>query len=334
MLRVFWLRTMESSPLLSLSNVTKVYSLGDRLRKRSFTAVDNVTLQIASSNPIIVTIAGESGSGKTTLGNMILGRTIPTAGEILFRGVNVARQRKRAQKLRFMRNVQPIFQNPFDAFSPLRRIDSYLSTTLKRVADVRDRSKREEVMKEILLSVGLDLEYVKKRYTNELSGGQIQRLSVARAIMCSPAILVADEPVSMIDASLRMSIVNLFRSLKDNYQVNVIYITHDLATAYYVSDQICIMLRGNIVERGPVDEVLERPKHPYTQMLIKSIPSPDPTEKWKEDITMSALDIKEYQREGCKFADRCPKVMDVCRKANPPEFRVDDSVVKCYLYQD
>lgn len=325
---------MESNVLLSVKNVTKMYSLGSSFRKRSFAAVDNVTFEIASSNPMILTLAGESGSGKTTLGNMILGRTIPTVGEILFRGVDVVRQRKRRQKLWFMRNVQPIFQNPFDAFSPLRKIDSYLSATLKRVAQVRDESERAAVMEKVLLSVGLDFKYVRKRYTNELSGGQIQRLSVARAIMCSPAMLVADEPVSMIDASLRMSIVNLLKDLKENNQVSVIYITHDLATAYYVSDRIGIMLRGNIVEMGPVDEVLDRPKHPYTQMLIESIPGPNPTKKWEEEISMSTLDISEYLKQGCKFADRCPKVMEVCRGTNPPEVNVNDSIVKCYLYQD
>ena len=325
---------MESNVLLSVKNVTKMYSLGRSFRKRSFAAVDNVTFEIASSKPMILTLAGESGSGKTTLGNMILGRTIPTVGEILFRGVDVVRQRKRRQKLWFMRNVQPIFQNPFDAFSPLRKIDSYLGATLKRVAQVRDESERAAVMERVLLSVGLDFKYVRKRYTNELSGGQIQRLSVARAIMCSPAMLVADEPVSMIDASLRMSIVNLLKDLKENNQVSVIYITHDLATAYYVSDRIGIMLRGNIVEIGPVDEVLDRPKHPYTQMLIESIPGPNPTKKWEEEISMSTLDISEYLKQGCKFADRCPKVMEVCRGTNPPEVNVNDSIVKCYLYQD
>jgi peptide/nickel transport system ATP-binding protein len=116
--------------------------------------------------------------------------------------------------------------------------------------------------------------------------------------------------------------------------VSVIYITHDLATAYYVSDRIGIMLRGNIVEMGPVDEVLDRPKHPYTQMLIESIPGPNPTKKWEEEISMSTLDISEYLKQGCKFADRCPKVMEVCRGTNPPEVNVNDSIVKCYLYQD
>ena len=325
---------MASDVLLSVKNVTKTYSLGGSFGKRSFAAVDNVTLQIASGSPIILTLAGESGSGKTTLGNMILNRTVPAAGEILFSGVNVGRLKRRRQELWFMRHVQAIFQNPFEAFSPLRKIDSYLSATLQGVAQVHDKATRVEMMKQVLLSVGLDFEYVRRRYTNELSGGQIQRLSVARAIMCSPDLLVADEPVSMIDASLRMSIVNLLKKLKDDYQVNVIYITHDLATAYYVSDRIAIMLRGNIVEMGPVEEVLDRPKHPYTEMLIQSIPAPDPARKWDEDISMSTLDIREYVTEGCKFADRCPKVMEICRKTSPPEVNVNDSIVKCYLYED
>ena len=311
-----------------------MYSLGRSYSRRSFAAVDNVTFEIASSRPMIFTLAGESGSGKTTLGNMILGRTKPTVGEIMFRGADVVRQRKRRQKLWFRRNVQPIFQNPFETFSPLRRIDSYLSSTLRQVAQVRDPAERTRMMERVLLSVGLDYNYVRKRYTNELSGGQVQRLSVARAILCSPAMLVADEPVSMIDASLRMSVVNLLKDLKEYYQLSVIYITHDLATAYYVSDTIGIMLKGSIVEMGPVDAVLDRPQHPYTQMLIQSVPEPDPLSKWKDEIPMSTLDIGEHVKHGCKFADRCPRVMEICRRTDPPEISVNGGMVKCYLYED
>ena len=325
---------MATSALLSVKNVTKMYSLGRRFWKRPFAAVDNVTFEIASSKPMILTLAGESGSGKTTLGNMILGRTKPTAGEIMFKGVNVVRQRRRRQKLWFMRHVQPVFQNPFETFSPLRRIDSYLSSTLRQVAQVRNPSERTKVMERVLLSVGLDYRYVGKRYANELSGGQVQRLSVARAIMCSPAMLVADEPVSMIDASLRMSVVNLLKDLKDNYQVSVIYITHDLATAYYMSDTIAIMLKGSIVEMGPVEAVLDRPQHPYTQMLIESVPGPDPLNRWTEEVSMSTLDIGESVKYGCKFADRCPRVMEVCRRTDPPEISANGGMVKCYLYED
>jgi peptide/nickel transport system ATP-binding protein len=177
---------------------------------------------------------------------------------------------------------------------------------------------------------------VSRRYPHELSGGQIQRVSVARALIPQPRIILADEPVSMVDASLRMEIVNLFRKLRDEQKVSVIYITHDLATAYYVSDRIGIMLRGYIVESGPVEDVLDRPFHPYTKLLQESVPEPVPKgrESWAKHIALGTTEVKEYSRVGCKFAGRCPQVMDVCRQADPPDVQVERRMVKCYLYHD
>ena len=185
-----------------------------------------------------------------------------------------------------------------------------------------------------LHQVGLSLDEVRQRYPHELSGGQIQRVSVARALISHPHLIIADEPVSMVDASLRMEIVNLFRKLRDEQKVSVLYITHDLATAYYISDHIAIMLRGYIVESGPVEKVLDRPLHPYTQLLKESVPSPVPNkqESWAKHIDLGTTEVKEYGAVGCKFAGRCPQVMDICRKADPPDVESDDRIVKCYLY--
>jgi peptide/nickel transport system ATP-binding protein len=177
---------------------------------------------------------------------------------------------------------------------------------------------------------------VSRRYPHELSGGQIQRVSVARALISKPKLIIADEPVSMVDASLRMEIVNLFRKLRDEQKVSVIYITHDLATAYYISDRIGIMLRGYVVESGPVEDVLGRPLHPYTQLLKESVPEPAPKEResWAKHIDLGTTEVKEYGRVGCKFAGRCPRVMDICRKVDPPDVQVGRQTVKCYLYKD
>ena len=151
--------------------------------------------------------------------------------------------------------------------------------------------------------------------------------------MTDPTLLIADEPVSMVDASLRMSIVNLFKELRDKLGVSVLYITHDLATAYYVSDRIGIMFRGNMVEMGPVENVLMEPKHPYTQLLRESIPEADPTKRWKETVTLAELEHEEYLRVGCKFAGRCPLVMDICKQKVPADiYTIDDVLVKCHLY--
>ena len=199
-----------------------------------------------------------------------------------------------------------------------------------------NRREAAEVADEALRSVGLSLDEVRQRYPHELSGGQIQRVSVARALISKPKLILADEPVSMVDASLRMEIVNLFQKLRDEQKVSVIYITHDLATAYYISDRIGIMLRGYIVESGPVVDVLERPAHPYTRLLKESVPEPTPKEResWAKHIALGTTEVKEYGRIGCKFAGRCPHVMDICRKADPPDFKVGEQTVKCYLYSD
>jgi peptide/nickel transport system ATP-binding protein len=199
-----------------------------------------------------------------------------------------------------------------------------------------NRAEAAKVVDEALRNVGLSLDEVSRRYPHELSGGQIQRVSVARALISRPKLILADEPVSMVDASLRMEIVNLFRKLRDEQKVSVIYITHDLATAYYISDRIGIMLRGYIVESGPVEDVLEHPLHPYTQLLKESVPEPAPKEResWEKHIDLGTTEVKEYGRVGCKFAGRCPRVMDICRKVDPPDVQVGRQTVKCYLYKE
>jgi len=175
-----------------------------------------------------------------------------------------------------MKQVQPIFQNPFEAFNPMKRVDRYLFVTAKRMAGVSTDTGIVEATGSALVSVGLSLAEIRGRFPHELSGGQLQRVAIARALISKPALLVADEPVSMIDASLRASIVNLLRDLRDRLGVSIIYITHDLATAYYISDRILIMRRGEAVESGDARTVLDNPQHPYSQLLKQSVLSPDP----------------------------------------------------------
>jgi peptide/nickel transport system ATP-binding protein len=157
-------------------------------------------------------------------------------------------------------------------------------------------------------------------------------VAVARALLTRPPLIVADEPVSMLDASLRMSIVNLFMQLRNEQGVSVLYITHDLATAYYAADRIAIMLRGWIVESGPVEKVLGNPLHPYTQNLKASVPEADPDKTWDDRISLAVLDAEEYARVGCRFAGRCPLVMDICKHKEPPDYVADGRTVKCFLY--
>ena len=322
--------------LLDVRHATRVFHIGGFIGGSRLVAVNDVSFALENERPEIFTLAGESGSGKTTLARLILNDLDITRGKVLFEGRDISRFRGRSEIMEFMKKVQPVFQNPFETFNPLRRVEEYLYDTAINFGVADDRRSATPVVDGALRLVGLSLEEVSKRHPHELSGGQVQRVSVARALIPRPRMILADEPVSMVDASLRMSIVNLFKKLRDEQQSSVLYITHDLATAYYISDRIAIMLRGFIVESGPVEAVLDRPFHPYTRLLKESVPEPAPAEResWSRMITLSATEVKEYTRIGCKFESRCPHVMDVCREADPPDVTVEGRSVKCYLYSD
>ena len=326
------MQQQPDSELLRIENLIKVFNIRQGFSSKKFHAVDRATFRLDADQPEIFTVAGESGSGKTTLARMILGMERPTAGVLSYKGRNVAQLTRREKRSWFFKEVQPVFQDPFATFSPLKRIDHYLYETARNYK-VTNRRGVDDYINTVLDQVGLSLKEIKNRYPNELSGGQAQRVSIARALITRPSLIVADEPVSMVDASLRMSIVNMFRELKVAQQVNILYITHDLTTAYYTSDRIAIMLRGWIVEMGPVEQVLGEPLHPYTQNLKQSIPKADPDKAWTETVTLADLESDEYSRVGCKFAGRCPAVMDVCRTTVPPNIAYQDRMVKCFLYE-
>jgi peptide/nickel transport system ATP-binding protein len=270
------------SDLLQLDHVTKLFPVGGFFSRRMMKAVNDVSFALAADKPEIFAIVGESGSGKSTLAKMVLGNELPSGGALRFDGTDIGTIKGRAAREAFMAKVQPVFQNPFEAFNPLTKVDEYLFATATRFRNARSRAERETAADEALQRVGLSLAEVRGRYSHELSGGQLQRIAVARALIPQPKLIVADEPVSMVDASLRMSIVNLFRALRDELKVSIIYITHDLATAYYISDRVIIMQKGTVVESGNAREVLENPTHPYSIALKGAVLPPDP-------VTASAI---------------------------------------------
>jgi len=233
---------------LEIKKVTKIFKMGSGFSKINITAVNKVSLEIDLEKGEIFTLAGESGSGKTTLSRMILGIVEPTSGEILYKTKNIFDMKKK-DRYQFMKEVQTVAQNPFESFNPLRKVESYLYKTAIRFGIARDKKEAVDHIEKALNAVGLSLEEISGRYPNELSGGQLQRVAIARALITEPSLIVADEPVSMIDASLRMSIINLLKRLNEESGINFIYITHDLATAYYVSHKIAIMLKGNLNSR-------------------------------------------------------------------------------------
>ncbi len=319
--------------LLRLEDVTKVFNIRRGFATTQFHAVDEATFTLDQAKPEILSIAGESGSGKTTLARMLLGMDKPTSGLLQYKGRDVSKLSRREKRNWFFREVQPVFQDPFAAFSPLKRIDSYLFETVNNYK-MANKAGADAYVDEVLQEVGLSLAEIKGRYPNELSGGQAQRVAVARALITKPGLIIADEPVSMLDASLRMSIVNMFRNLKDSQGVSIVYITHDLATAYYSADRIAVMLRGWIVELGPVENVLGDPLHPYTQNLKESIPRTDPDRVWEESPSLAVMDSDEYMLTGCKFAGRCPHVQEICRHEVPDDYEAKGRTVKCFLYDE
>ena len=260
-----------SGTLLDVSHVSKVFTRGGLFSSRRIVAVNDVSFQIEAGKPEIFTVIGESGSGKTTLSRMILNIEHPSRGRLAFDGVDLAMVRSNADRMAFMHKVQPIFQNPFEAFNPLKQLDRYLFMTSRRFHGEGDPATIELAVDASLRKVGLSLKEIRHRYPHELSGGQLQRVAIARALLADPKLIVADEPVSMVDASLRMSIVNLFKTLRDDLGISIVYVTHDLATAYYISDRIIIMQKGSVVESGDARAVLSAPQHPYSRQLRDAV---------------------------------------------------------------
>jgi len=314
--------------LLEVNELTKQYSQGNVLARITLTAADHISFYIKPAE--IFTLAGESGCGKTTTAKVVLGFEEATSGTILHNG----KMQTRKEKVWITEGVQAIFQDPFSTFNPLRTVDRYFFDTVQNLILAVSKQQAIELIDQKLRLVGLTYQEFAGKYPNEFSGGQLQRISIARALLSNPTLLIADEPVSMVDASLRMSIVNLFKKLRDELGVSILYITHDLATAYYVSDRIAIMFRGNIVEMGTVEQVLMNPRHPYSKLLRDSIPQADPSKRWTTSVTLSELEQEEYLRQGCKFAGRCPDVMEICKGVVPADIHVDDVLVKCHKYSD
>jgi peptide/nickel transport system ATP-binding protein len=320
-------------PVLELHNVTKIFGSGPG----AVTAMDDISLRLDPDKPGIITIAGESGSGKTTMGNMVLGFLSPTSGKVIYKGKDVAKM-SAGQRFTFHKEVQAVFQDPFAAYNPFYIVDRILELPLKQYKIGKSASEKKDMINEALELVGLRPAEILGRYPHQLSGGQRQRVVVARALLLRPSLLVADEPVSMVDASLRANLLESIRKLNRDLRISVLYITHDLTTAYHISDAIMILYRGSVVEAGSEEKVIKNPMHPYTKLLVDSIPWPDITMQWGKEPLIEPSDeaMRRLIRGGsklCKFAPRCPNVMEQCWKQRPPLYRVDkDRVAACFLY--
>ena len=316
--------------LLELKNISKVYSRG-LINAKANVALQDISLTLREDEPTILTVAGESGSGKTTLAMLLLGFITPTTGQIIYRGKNITMLHGK-ERMAFRREVQAVFQDPFAVFNPFYTVDHLLTVPIKRFKLAKSRTEARNRMEESLSAVGLRPEDVLGRFPHQLSGGQRQRINVARALLLKPRLLIADEPVSMVDASLRATILETLRNLQRNYGVSIIYITHDLTTAYHISKSIMVLYRGSVMDAGDVDTVIKNPQHPYTRLLIDSIPWPDVNRHWGETEIKARESELTGHGHGCPFYARCPFAMDKCQTP-PPLFRMNEhQAAACYLY--
>jgi ABC-type oligopeptide transport system ATPase subunit len=284
---------MTATPVLEIDALRKQYRAGGVFSGKQIAAVDGISLTL-DPKPQVFSIVGESGSGKTTLARMILRLVEPTSGSIRLGGRPLTgKHRDRIDDFEFRRMVQPIFQNPFEAFSAYLQLDSYLIATARNLKVADNDKDAAEIAEGALRSVGLSFDRVRGKYIRQFSGGELQRISIARALIPKPKLIVADEPVSMVDASLRMNIVNLFKTIKEEQGVSFVYITHDLSTAYYLSDSVVIMNKGRIVDAGAPQDILANPREGYTRELMAAIPRLG--ERWAE-IDQIKADALERER--------------------------------------
>jgi peptide/nickel transport system ATP-binding protein len=278
-------------------------------------AVDDVTFALRPGT--ITALVGESGSGKSTVARLLARLYEPTAGGILFEGNSVAGQRRRRDLLRYRSQVQMIFQDPFGSLNPVKTVHHHLARPL-RIHKREPLKHVDEQVNELLTTVGLvPPEKYARKYPHELSGGQRQRVSIARALAVVPKVVIADEPTSMLDVSIRIGILNLMRELKEEHDLAFLYVTHDLACARYVADTVLVMYAGQIVEQGPADRVLQTPLHPYTQLLLSAVPDPEAAETAPIEIKKGLAAAAVDPPEGCRFAERCPLRIPTCTQLTP-----------------
>jgi oligopeptide/dipeptide ABC transporter ATP-binding protein len=320
------------SALVETQNVTQIFG---NPKKEHTVALDDFSFSISESVPSFTAIVGESGSGKTTLARILLGFQYPTRGTVRYRGTDIHKFSARERQT-FRREIQAVFQDPFEVYNPFYKVDHLLTVPIARFHLAASRAEARALMETALRTVGLRPEETLGRYPHQLSGGQRQRITVARALLLKPRLIVADEPVSMVDASLRATILESLDTLRRDFGISFLYITHDLTTAYQVSDNIIVLYRGSVAETGDVEQVIKDPQHPYTQLLVSSIPLPDPDRRWGEDVVAAGQsEAGAGETGGCTFADRCPYAMPMCRESPPPLYRTSaHRAVACYLYRD
>ena len=321
-----------SEKILELDNVSMHFPVKKFGRKEEYVhAMDDISFSLYRGE--ILSIVGESGSGKTTTANVVAKLHQPTSGNIYYNDKNIYGKEVRKNNLAYRKKVQMIFQDPFGALNPTHTIRAILERPFL-IHGLADRNNVEEKIKDVLVQVGLEpAEQFIDKFPHELSGGQLQRINIARAISVDPELLLADEPTSMLDVSIRIIIMNMIKKFRDEENISYLYITHNLAGARYIADRIGVMYAGMLMELGPAEDVIKKAYHPYTQLLRSAAPQPEKGFRDGKLTTQGDIPSLVNPPSGCRFHPRCPEAKPECSKAIPEMKKIEDNhYVRCILY--
>ncbi len=318
-----------ATPLLQVRGLSKRFPVGGWFNRAQVHALQDASFDLHRGR--VVALVGESGSGKSTTARLIARLMPPSAGEIILEGQDVLKTEPRRASLEYRGEVQMIFQDPFASLNPVHTVGYHLERPLRVHHKASSVAATRVQVTELLSSVGLEAKYADK-FPHELSGGQRQRVAFARALAVDPAVMLADEPISMLDVSIRMGILNLMERLKRERGIAYLYITHDIASARYLADETIVMYAGRMVEGASGDALTQSPAHPYTQLLLSAVPDPRKPRQ-RRVRTRAEMPSLIDLTAGCPFVNRCPRAMDVCRQAMPGVETVGPGHwVRCHLY--
>jgi peptide/nickel transport system ATP-binding protein len=321
---------LTSTELIRAEGLTRHFKIGGTLARGTLHAVDDVSFAIGERE--IVALAGESGSGKSTVARLLARLYKPTGGRILFEGQPVARLRSRKKALAYSARVPMVFQDPFGSLHPVFKVSHGMLRALKLHRPDLPAAERRAEAGRVFEVVGLRADML-DRYPHQLSGGQRQRVGFAQALATKPKLILADEPVSMLDVSIRIGLLNLMVKLRDEEGVSILYITHDIASARYVADRLIVMYAGQIAEAGPIEDVLSDPRHPYTQLLLSAVPDPKAPPPPEEALAAAAGEPPKVidPAPGCRFRPRCPLAIDECATVTPVPTELRGREVACHV---
>ncbi|AUX23517.1 peptide ABC transporter ATP-binding protein [Sorangium cellulosum] len=321
----------SASPVLDVVSLGKYFTVGGGLRTQQLRALHDASFSLGERE--VIALVGESGSGKSTIARLLARLMPPSSGKILFKGRDILKEEPSRASLAYRGQVQMIFQDPFGSLNPVHTIGYHLERPLLLHGKANNPAVLREKVHSLLTTVDLNpAAEVAAKFPHQLSGGQRQRVAIARALAVDPSVILADEPISMLDVSIRMGVLNLMERLKEERGISYLYITHDIASARYVADRTMVMYAGHIVEGAPSEELMQQPAHPYTKLLLSAVPDPQGSIR-SELPARSGTPKLINPPPGCPFADRCPSVMNTCREQMPETADLGSGHwVRCHLF--